>query len=177
LGGRKTREGDVLFDIVKEMGGKPQATIMGDATRVSCEQAAQVNRVLTNMLDYDDDILTPNIGHMSSVLVPVALAIGEYTHASGKEIINALVLGYEVIIRLRQAVDPSQEVFLKSFEKIDFSGLAFGATAVASKLLGLNGEQLANAFGLTGYVRIKRVLTQPRSRKSGDGSVDESDRW
>jgi 2-methylcitrate dehydratase PrpD len=67
------------------------------------------------------------------------------------------VLGYEVIIRLRQAVDPTEEVFLKSFEKIDFSGLAFGATAVAGKLLGLNGEQMADAFGLTGYVRIKRV--------------------
>jgi 2-methylcitrate dehydratase PrpD len=165
LGGRKTREGDILLDIVKEMGGKPQATIMGDATRVSCEQAAQVNRVLTNMLDYDDDILTPNIGHMSSVLVPVALAIGEYTHASGKDIINALVLGYEVIIRLRQAVDPTEEIFLKSFEKIDFSGLAFGATAVAGKLLGLNGEQLADAFGLTGYVRIKRVPDNNKDRE------------
>jgi 2-methylcitrate dehydratase PrpD len=168
LGGRKTREGDVLLDIVKEMGGKPQATVMGDATRVSCEQAAQVNRVLTNMLDYDDDILTPNIGHMSSLLVPVALAIGEYTHASGKDIINALALGYEVIIRLREAVDHSVEVFLKSFEKIDFSGLAFGATAVAGKLLGLNGEQMANAFGLTGYVRIKRVRdNNPNQEKEG----------
>jgi len=157
LGGRKTREGELLVDIVEEMGGKPQATIMGDATRVSCEQAAQVNRVLTNMLDYDDDCLTPNVGHMSSLLVPVALAIGEYANASGKDIINALLLGYEVIIRLRRAVDPTREAFLKSFEKIDFSGLAFGATVVAGKLLGLNNGQLADALGLTGYVRIKRV--------------------
>ena len=168
LGGRKTLEGDVLLDIVKEMGGKPQATIIGDAARVSCEQAAQVNRVITNMLDYDDDILNPNVGHMSSVLVPVALAIGEYTNASGKDIINALVLGYEVVIRLRQAVDPTEEVFLKSFEQIDFSGLAFGATAVAGKLLGLNGQQMADAFGLTGYVRIKRVRDfNPNREKDG----------
>jgi 2-methylcitrate dehydratase PrpD len=156
LGGRKTREGDVLIDMAKEMGGKPQATIIGDATRVSCEQAAQINRVTTNMLDYDDDCLTPNVGHMSSLLVPVALAIGEYINASGKDIINALVLGYEIIIRLRHAVNPT-EASLKNFEMIDFSGLAFGATAVAGKLLGLNSGQLADAFGLTGYVRIKRV--------------------
>lgn len=168
LGGRKTLEGDVLLDIVKEMGGKPQATVMGDTTRVSCEQAAQVNRVLTNMLDYDDALIQPNVGHMSSVLVPVALAIGEYTNASGKDIINALVLGYEVIIRLRQAVDPTEEVFLRSFEQIDFSGLAFGATAVTGKLLGLNGEQMADAFGLTGYVRIKRVRDfNPDREKDG----------
>ena len=156
LGGRKTLEGDLLVDMVKEMGGKPQATIIGDATRVSYEQAAQVNRVITNMLDYDDDCLSPNIGHMSSVLVPVALAIGEYTNASGKDIISALVPGYEVIIRLREAVDPTEEAFHKTFEKID-SGLSFGATAVAGKLLGLDSEQMANAFGLTGYVRVKRV--------------------
>lgn len=168
LGGRKTREGDILVDMVKEMGGKPQATIMGEATRVSCEQAAQVNRVLTNMLDYDDDVLTPNVGHMSSLLVPIALAIGEYTNASGKDIINALVLGYEVIIRLRHAVNPTEAVFVKSFEKIDFSGLAFGATAVAGKLLGLNGGQMADAFGLTGYVRIKRVPDyNPDREKNG----------
>jgi 2-methylcitrate dehydratase PrpD len=168
LGGRKTREGDLLVDIVKEMGGKPQATIIGDSMRVSCEQAAQVNRVLTNMLDYDDDCLTPNVGHMSSLLVPVALAIGEYTNASGKDLINALVLGYEVIIRLRHAVDPTQEAFLRSFEKIDFSGLAFGATAVAGKLLGLDREQLADALGLTGYVRIKRVPDySPNREKDG----------
>jgi 2-methylcitrate dehydratase PrpD len=168
LGGRKTREGDVLVDIVKEMGGKPQATIIGDAARVSCEQAAQVNRVLTNMLDYDDDCLKPNVGHMSSLLVPIALAIGEYTNASGKDIINALVLGYEVIIRLRHAVNPTEEAFLKSFEKIDFSGLAFGATAVAGKLLRLSREQLADAFGLTGYVRIKRVPDySPNREKDG----------
>ena len=156
LGGRKTLEGDLLIDITKEMGGKPQATIIGDATRVSCEQAAQVNRVLTNMLDYDDDILEPQIGHMSSVLVPVALAFGEYTNASGKDIINALVLGYEVLIRLREAVNPTKEAYMTTFETMD-SGLSFGATAVAGKLLKLNSEQMANAFGLTGYVRIKRV--------------------
>ena len=172
LGGRKTLEGDILIDIVKEMGGKPQATIMGDPTRVSCEQAAQVNRVITNMLDYDDDIVTPNTGHISSVLVPVALAIGEYTNASGKDIIAALVPGYELIIRLRQAVNPTEEVFLKSFEKIDYSGLAYGATAVAGKLLGLNAGQMADAIGLTGYVRIKRVPDH-----NPDWSKDGMARW
>jgi len=168
FGGRKTLEGNILVDMAKAMGGKPQATIIGEATSVSCEQAAQVNRVITNMLDYDDDILQPNTGHVSSVLVPVALAVGEYTNASGKDIINALVHGYEVVINLRKAVDPTEKVFLKSFEKIDFSGLAFGATAVAGKLLGLNSEQMANALGLTGYVRIKRIPDgNPNRAKDG----------
>ena len=168
LGGRKTREGDVLVDIVREMGGRLQATIFGEATRVSCEQAAQVNRVLANMLDYDDDIMNPHVGHMSSLVVPVALAVAEYANASGKDLINALVLGYEVITRLRRAVQPSQKVLETTFERVDFSGLAFGATAIAGKVLGLNSEQMADAFGLTGYVRIKRMPdNNPNREKDG----------
>lgn len=166
LGGRKTFEGDVLIDIMKEMGGKPQATIMGDPMRVSCEQAAQINRVLANMLDYDDTMLRPHIGHMNSFLVPIGLAIGEYTNASGKDLINALVLGNEVNIRLREAVWPSEGPG-KGFEGID-SGISFGGTAAAGKLLGLNPGQMADAFGLTGYVRIKRVPdNNPNMQKDG----------
>lgn len=169
MGGRKTREGDLLVEMVREMGGKPQATIIGETEKVSHEQAALINRVITNILDYDDDCLTPNIGHMSSVLAAVALAVGEYTNATGKDIINALVLGYEVIIRIREAVDPTEEAFHKTFEKID-SGLHFGATTVAGKLMGLDSGQMADAFGLTGHVRVKRVPdAHPDREKYGMG--------
>ena len=66
LGGRKTLEGDVLIDIAKEIGSKPEATIIGDKTRVSCMQAAQINRVLTNILDYDDVLIRTMVtGHTS----------------------------------------------------------------------------------------------------------------
>lgn len=162
LGGRKSLEGDILIDIMKDMGGKPEATVIGDKTRLSFMHAAQVNRVLTNILDYDDTLM--KIGHMSTVLVPVALAIGERVNASGKDIINAIVLGYEVIIRIRDAVNPSEEVFWKTFERLG-SGVQFGVTVVAGKLLGLNGEQMADALGLTGLVRPSRVTRPDWARK------------
>ena len=157
LGGRKSIEGDILIDIMKEIGGKPEATVIGDRTRLTFMQAAQVNSVITNILDYDDNLM--KVGHMSKVLLPVALAVGEHVNASGKEIINAIVQGYEVIIRIRDAVNPSEEAFWKTFEKVA-SGLHFGVTVVAGKLLGLDGEQMADAFGLTGLVRAYRV-TRP----------------
>ena len=163
LGGRKALEGDVLMDIMKEMGSKPEATVMGDKTKLPFMQAAQVNRVLTNMIDYDDTI--SGLGHMSTVLIPVALAIGEKVNASGKDIINALVTGYEAIIHIRDAVNPSEEVFWKTFERVD-SGIHLGVTAVAGKLLGLNSEQIADAFGLTGHVRAWRI-TRPDWAKRG----------
>jgi len=163
LGGRKTPEGDILIDMMKEIGGKPEATIIGDRTRLSFMQAAQVNRVIMHMLDYDDDLT--NICHMSIVLIPVALAIGERIDASGKEIINAYVLGCEVVARLRDAINPSVEAFYKTFERVD-AGLQFGVTAVAGKMLRLNGEQMADAFGLTGLMRASRV-TRPDWAQKG----------
>ena len=157
LGGRKTLEGDVLIDIAKEIGSKPEATIIGDKAKVSCMQAAQINRVLTNILDYDDVLIRTMVtGHTSSVLISVALAIGEHVNASGKDIITALVPGYEGYIRIREAINPSKQAFSKNFQRPD-TGIAFGAAIVAGKLLGLNGKQMANAFGLTGRVRTWRV--------------------
>lgn len=173
--GRKTLEGDALIDVMKEIGGKQEATVIGDKTRLSFMQAAQVNRVLTNMADYDDDLT--NICHMSTVLVPVALALGERINASGKDILNAYVLGCETVIRVRDAISPSVEAFYSTFERVD-AGLHLGVTVTAGSLLRLNGEQMADAFGLTGQMRPTRVtrpdwakLGMPRWMKVTNGDI------
>jgi len=163
LGGRKTLEGDILLDMMKEIGGNPDATVIGDRTRLPFMQAAQVNCVLANMLDYDDTLI--KMGHLSSVFVPVALAVGEHCHASGKEMINAIVLGCETVIRIREAVEPSEEAFWKRFERVG-SGIHFGVTVVAGKLLGLNADQMADALGLSGLVRAVRI-TMPDVAQRG----------
>ncbi len=163
LGGRKTPDIDILIDTMKDLGGRPEATVIGDTIRLSMMQAAQVNRVMTNMLDYDDDYM--KVGHMTTVLVPVALAMGERLGSSGKDIINAIVLGYETIIRIRDAIDPTPEAYVKTFETVD-AGIHFGVGVVAGKLLGLSVDQMGDAFGLTGFVRAWRV-TRPERAKRG----------
>jgi len=162
LGGRKTADADILIEMMKEIGGKPEATVIGDKTKLSFMQAAQVNRVITNMLDYDDDYM--KVGHMTTVLVPVAFAIGERLNSSGRAIINAIVHGYEAIIRIRDAIDPSAEAYVKTFEQVD-AAIHFGVTVVAGKLLGFNAEQMADAFGLTGFVRAWRTTRPDRAKK------------
>jgi 2-methylcitrate dehydratase PrpD len=162
LGGRKTQDADLFLKTMKEIGGTPESTVFGDSAKLSFTQAAQANRLLANMLDYDDALL--KVGHMSIVLIPVALALGEKLHSSGKEIINALVQGYETIIRIRNALDPSREAYTTTFERVD-SGTQFGVTVVAGLLLGLNGDQMADAFGLTGFARASRVTYPDRAAK------------
>jgi 2-methylcitrate dehydratase PrpD len=163
LGGRATREGDVLIEIMKDLGGRQEATVIGDTQRLSFLQAAQVNRVTCNMLDYDDTSI--KAGHMSSALVPVVLSMGERWSSSGKDIIIALVLGYEAISRIKDAVYPSENAFWTTFERID-TGIHFGITVAAAKLLGLDADQMANALGLAGYMRAWRI-TFPNVPKLG----------
>jgi 2-methylcitrate dehydratase PrpD len=154
LGGRATKEGDVLIEIMKDLGGRQEATVIGDRQRLSFLQAAQVNRVICNMLDYDDTSI--KAGHMSSALVPVVLAVGERFCSSGKDIITALVLGYETISRIKDAVYPSENAFWTTFERID-TGIHFGITAAAAKLIGLDAERMASALGLAGYMHSSRI--------------------
>jgi 2-methylcitrate dehydratase PrpD len=164
LGGRKTREGDVLLDMMSYLGGNQEATVLGDKTRLPFMLAAQVNRVLMNMLDCDDTHMKS--GHMSSALVPVALAVGERVNASGKDVINALVMGYETVSRIREAVNPTEEQFFSpKFERID-SGVNFGVTVVAGKLFGLTGEEMSDAIGLAGHVKSARI-TYPDMQTNG----------
>jgi len=162
LGERKTHDADILIATMKEIGGPPEATVFGERTKLSFIHAAHVNRLLANILDYDDAYM--KVGHMTIVLVPVAFALGERLHASGKDIINAIVHGYEAIIRIRDALEPSRDAYLKTFERVD-SGTPFGVTVVAGKLLGLSGEQMADAFGLTGFSRASRVTYPDRAKK------------
>ena len=147
LGGRKTRDADILIKTMKEIGGLPEATVFWERSKLSFIHAAQVNRFLANILDYDDAYM--KVGHMTIVLVPVALALGERLQSTGKEIINAVVHGYEAIIRIRDALEPTRDAYVKTFERVD-SGTPFGVTVVAGKLLGLDGEQMADAFGRAG---------------------------
>jgi len=162
LGGRKNPVADVLIKTMKEIGGPPEATVFWEKTKLSFIHAAQVNRFLANILDYDDAYM--KVGHMTVVLVPVALALGERLHSTGKEIINAVVQGYEAIIRVRDALEPTRDAYVTTFERVD-SGTPFGVTVVAGKLLGLNGEQMADAFGLTGFARASRVTYPDRANK------------
>jgi 2-methylcitrate dehydratase PrpD len=163
LGGRATREGDTLLAIMKDLGGREEATVIGDRQSLPFLQAAQVNRVTCNMLDYDDTSI--KAGHMSSALVPVVLALGERLGSSGKDIITALVLGYETISRIKDAAYPSEEAFWTTFERID-TGIHFGITVAAAKLLDIGAEGMANALGLAGFTHSWRI-TFPDVPKRG----------
>src|SRR3981189_1284710 len=85
--------------------GKGQSTVFGDAKTWTPAVAALLNGALGHSLDFDDTHADSSL-HPSAPVVPAAFAVGELVGASGRAVLTALVLGYEVCCRLGNALDP-----------------------------------------------------------------------
>ena len=132
----------ILRELAVEHGGRPEATIWFDGTRLPAHQAARVNAVLSDASASDDSDLR-NVAHCGTALTSVGLSVAERTGATPRDLLLAMVLGYEAAGRIGEArvggrggVHASQIV-------------AFGGTVAASKLLNLTDEQMAHALGIT----------------------------
>jgi len=120
-------------------------TVIGDGAGYAPAGAAMVNGTLAHSLDFDDTH-APGSLHPSAPIVPAALAAAEMSGADGKAVIAAVVAGYEVQIRLALALDPAAH-YDQGFHPTATCG-AFGAAAAAGRVLQLDAEGYANAFGI-----------------------------
>ena len=140
-----------LICLTTHAGGKEEATLWGAGIKVPAPEAAFVNAVLTNFLDFSDGHYMG--GHINDRLVPVALAAAEIANASGKDFLTALAVGYEVYIDLAYTlfsqINPA-EVGLPYFVLLG----PVVAAVVAGKLLNLSPEQLAGAMGLAASYQL-----------------------
>src|SRR5713226_2470614 len=83
---------------LKDMGGAPQCTVLGSPTKTSAPNAVLVNGSLIRILDLNDYVNTKDgqIGGHPSDNIPVALAAGELDGSSGRDVLAAIVIGYEI---------------------------------------------------------------------------------
>jgi 2-methylcitrate dehydratase PrpD len=95
-----------------------------------------------------DDVNNAASLHPGVVVFPSALATGEMAGASGKRFILAVVLGYEVMIRLGTALGPENS-YKRGFHPTGTCG-TFGSSVASSKILGLQEEAILNAIGISG---------------------------
>jgi len=135
-----------LLDEVAEQGGNPQASLIGQGLKVSMQQAALVNGAASHALDYDD-VHAAHTGHPSVAIIPALLALAEHRGSSGAEFIEAFTAGYETICRMGKLVNPDH--YDRGFHATATLG-AFGAAAACARLLGLDEQQTAYAFGIAG---------------------------
>lgn len=123
------------------------AQVIGHPTRKSPEYAAMINGASLHGLELDDIHPVAAI-HAGAAVFPAALAVGETVNASGRDLLAAVIIGYEVSCRLSRALVPAEHGG-HGFHSTATCGV-FGAIAAAARLKGLSADQLVNAFGIAG---------------------------
>jgi 2-methylcitrate dehydratase PrpD len=145
IAGNRTRIGHLHIDMALDMGGREQASIIGHGARTSMAVAAYANGNLAFALDYEDTL--QYVTHPGFITCASGLAVGEHLGSSGRELLLAIALGYEVVARIGVAMQPTPQrgklVWGEQYHP-------FAGAVTAGKLLRLDETQLDAAFGIAG---------------------------
>ena len=123
-------------------------TIIGTAIATDPVNAALANGIAAHSIECDDVVneasLHPAVTVMTTALSAAHIAGG----CRGKDFIEAIVAGYETVIRLGVAVDPAKH-YARGFHPTATCG-TFGSAMTAARIIRLDQEQAANALGIAG---------------------------
>jgi 2-methylcitrate dehydratase PrpD len=131
-------------ELAKERGGAEQATLWFDGgCRLPIADAAQVNAVMSDAAASDDSDLR-SIAHIGTIVSTSSIAMAEQTAADGRDVLAAMVYGYEIAGRIDEALTPgrSERGFHGSIATI------FGGAVAAGTLLKLTQGQMTQAIAL-----------------------------
>jgi 2-methylcitrate dehydratase PrpD len=142
--GRDIASSAVIRDLARERGGTPEASVWFDSgPKLPVADVARVNAVMSDAAASDDSDLR-NIAHIGTIVSATSMAIAERMAASGKDVLAAMVLGYEVAGRIDEALTPgrSERGFHSSISTI------FAGAVATGRLLGLSVEHMTQAIAL-----------------------------
>jgi 2-methylcitrate dehydratase PrpD len=146
--GSREKSSEVVRNFVRDLSaGVSGGVIIGTNMRVPYHYTALANGAAAHSLELDD-VSNESSSHIGVVIFPAALAAGELAGCDGRKFIEAVVAGYEVMIRLGKALNPASH-YARGFHPTATCG-AFGATAAAAKILGLSQREMINALGIAG---------------------------
>ena len=129
---------------VQELAPSPQATVLGRTERVDIASAALLNGISSHTFDFDDTHLKTII-HPAGPVASAALALAEHVSSSGREVIDALVLGIDVACRMGNMIYP--EHYERGWHITGSTGM-LGAAAACARLLRLDVERTQMALGI-----------------------------
>lgn len=145
----------IVVDYVLEIGGKPEATVIQGKKKIPAVHAAFANASCAHALDMDDGHRFA-ASHPGTVIIPTAIAAAELTGSDTKPLIAGVVVGYDVMIRIGKAINPSS--LNRGFHITGITG-TFGAAAAAANIMGLNREKIIAALGTAGLQSAGLIRT------------------
>jgi 2-methylcitrate dehydratase PrpD len=134
--------GRIVIKLIKDMGGTPEAGVIGGGFRTSLPNAALANGNFAHAVEWEGDSRPEMVGAMT--LFPVSFSVADRLKASGKDLLEATIIGHEVQSRIGLACLPATG---RGFFAVPVFG-NFGAAVVAAKLMKLDSKQIATALSI-----------------------------
>ena len=135
----------MMLDVVHDLGGNPESTLIPDKTKTMAPLAAMVNGASSHIVEMDD-LHRESVFHPAAPIIPAVFAAAERTKADGRTLLTAIAAGYEVGIRVAVSVGTSHYRYWHTTSTCG----TFGAAAGAAKTLGLDEEGVVWALGSAG---------------------------
>lgn len=120
------------------------ATVLGTDRTIPVENAALINAAMVRYLDYNDTYISGSSVCHPSDHIPVLLAVAEAEGRTGLELVEALVVAYEI----KCALIDTGAIWHEGFDYVTWG--SFSGTAAIGKLMGLSQEQIVDAMGMAG---------------------------
>lgn len=140
----------------------PAAGVLGTRLRTTPDIAAFANGTLVRYLDYNDGYMSRDPGHPSDN-IPACLAVAEAEGAPGQELVAAIVLAYEVQMRLQDAAGLNR----RGWDHVNY--ILVSMAAAASRLMKLDRRQTVQAINmaLNGHIAMRQVRSGELSAWKG----------
>jgi 2-methylcitrate dehydratase PrpD len=145
VGGYSQTQAMPAKSYLQKLGGSHQCSAIGQSQLTSISSAAFFHGYLGHILEMDD-VDRESITHPGTVVIPAALAVGEWRNSNGKALLTSLIAGYETMLAIGAAITPAH---YKIWHTTGTAG-AFGAAMAAGKLLELTPQGLSWALGNAG---------------------------
>jgi 2-methylcitrate dehydratase PrpD len=160
LAGSKEEDAKICAQIARQENAREEAAVIGQGFKTSALQAAFVNGTAAHALDFDHSFTL--MGQPTAPIIPAIFALGESLGASGRQLIEAYVAGYEVTGKLAHSL---RDTAHDGWHAPSTLG-SFGAAAACGKLLGLSSSQVEMALGIaasmaSGIVANFGTMTKP----------------
>ena len=133
----------IIRELALDDGGAAQSTVWFKNQKLPVTAAAKVNAVASDAAASDDSDMR-SIAHIGTIISTASIAMAEHTGASGMQVLEAMVVGYEIAGRIDESLTPGR---MKNGFHGSFSTVFGGAVAVG-KLLELNEEQMTQAIAI-----------------------------
>lgn len=170
LAGRSSRSAGIADDLAHAWWPAGPATSIVSGRSLGVPGAAFANAVAANAVDVDDcGIYT--WGHPGAQVVPAALALAEDKHLSGRELLTAIIVGYEIAFRAGRCVNHDQSTVHSAQRTYRACGSwgSVACAALACHVLGLDEVTTRHALGIAEYdspdLPMMRAIDTP-DRKS-----------